>query len=142
MPSISKYVIVVLLVLLGLASVGGYFLFKDNKKLDEKVITTKVENATLTDTVEKQVESKKIDEKAQDDVQVNTDTAVTKTEAIVHNTVVKEKAVVAKYDALPKTPENKAAKIDETSQIRVSSMWEQFCSTGNSYAACMATGGK
>lgn len=127
---------------LALLLLGWYFWtdYKDTKdkleKANAEVIRRKAENKDLKTTIEKQGESRKIDENTNSNILGEMKAAANTTAAITTSHVTRVKQIEEKYAELPKTEENTKAKADEISADRLTRLWEVYCIANPNEARC------
>lgn len=133
---------IILGVLTAAGVLGWYFWtdYKDTKaalvKANAEVVQRTAENKDLKTTIDKQGESRKIDQGTNTTIAGEIKAAEKSTAAITTNHLTKVKAIEEKYEELPKTPENAKAKADEISADRLHRLWEVFCMANPTEARC------
>lgn len=116
-----------------IAGVYGIIKYQDGKidDLNQQQGASKVVTEVQKDTIEKQDESAKADDKI---VGENVKEAnVIRREDTAHktNTQGKIKVIEDTFEPLPPTPENKAEKERQVSEAVIISLWQQYCTTGD-----------
>ena len=128
---------------LALVLLGWYFWtdYKSTKealvKANAEVVLRTAENKDLKTTIDKKVDSDKINEKTQLDVVKGVQAVEKSTAAITTEHITKVKEIEQKYEQMPKTEANEKAKADEISADRLSRLWEVFCLANPQEARCL-----
>lgn len=129
--------------LLALVILAAYFWhdYQSTKSALEKanadLVLRKAENKDLQTTIDKKVDSDKINEKTQLNVIKEVQAAENTTAQITTSHVTKVKEIEQKYEQLPKTPANEQAKADEISADRLTRLWEVYCLANPTDARCV-----
>lgn len=128
--------------LLALVVVAGIFWdeYKTTKirlaAAETALVLTKAVNKELQVTIDKKMESGKIDEKTNLNVARELDLAAKTTDQITTAHVSRIREIEQKYSSLPKTEENQKAKMDEISADRLTRLWDVYCIANPEDAKC------
>lgn len=135
----TKLIIGVILIALAIAA---YFAWNARgDKIDaqkETIVTQKIENGGLKETVKEQVEAAVITEKVTTEAVVEKQKVVAVHDKIQNKTTAKIKIIEDTYKAMPQTPENTVALDNETSQVMIDGLWDSYCAGDAGALRCPA----